>query len=189
MTTTEPTRARLIHTRGDGQDTFRTVTRYAAVTTVYIAPEGARRADQGDDPSITLTIAPTGGWKLAHELGGWGQVPPTVLASGHVDRLPAVLASDTPDQTMFAWVVAGEIYRGPVSALASWAVDHKLGIADEPVPATVYAPTDTGALVPVPVRVECGEYDPRTGWADLMVTVDLGNGVTVTGADRVDGRA
>ncbi len=102
---------------------------------------------------------------------------------------PRVLPADRPEQTMLAWVVAGEIYRGPVSALAAWAVDHKLGVADEPVPATVYAPTDTGALVPVPVRVECGEYDPHTGWADLAVAVDLGNGVIVTGFDRVDGHA
>lgn len=100
---------------------------------------------------------------------------------------PATFTS-TADSTVFAWVIDGEIHRGTAADLADWAVYCQLGVADEPVPATVYAPTGAGELVSVPVRVTCGPFDTND-WALLTVTVDLGNGVTATGSGRVDGRA
>ncbi len=185
--TPEPGRSRVIHAEGDGRAVFRTASRYNATAAVYVAPEG-ERARVAEHPAVSLTVTPAGVWTLTHELGGWGQVPPVVLAVGHVDQPPAVVRADGQDSTLFAWVIDGEIHRGTVGALAGWAASERMGYADDPVPAFVYAPTTAAGLVPVPVRVECGRFD-AAGFADLVVMVDLGAAGTVTGFARVDGNA
>lgn len=185
--TAAPARRRLLRADGDGQAVFRTANKFRAEVAVYVAPADADRAEQGNHPGLILTVDNDGSWTLAHELAGWGQVPPTVLATGHADQVPAVVPADGGARTVFAWVIDGEIHRGDAGGLAGWAAAARMGYEDTP-PAVVYAATDTGALVPVPVRVECGPFGPD-GMADLTATVDLGNDRRAVGHARVDGRA
>jgi hypothetical protein len=153
-----------------------------------IAFEGA-----GDWPvTYAATASPPAGW-LVEAYTSWClavyPVQPGASTCSAPERAdPAVTPARPADETVFAWASDGAVCHGNVADLARWAVAEQIGYADEPVPTTVYAPTDTGALAPVPVRVKCGPFD-GDNWATLTVTVDLGSGVTATAVDRVDGRA
>jgi hypothetical protein len=79
----------------------------------------------------------------------------------------------------------GEIYRGDVAAFTEYLGDA--ASAGVPGPAMLYAPTDTGALVPVRYKVSVGGFD-ADDWGSATVSVYLAEGVTATSSYRVDGR-
>ncbi len=191
-TTNGAARRRLIRTEGDGAAVYRVSKNHTAHAAVYVYPTPDDSPQSHTDmATVSLHVDAAGGWRVTLS-PAWvrdrERPAPVTVAAGNVDLVPAVVPADGPDSTVFAWVIDGQIHRGTVDDLARWAVACQIGYAEDPLPSTVYAPTTTGALVPVPVVVECGPYD-SSDWAPLTVTVTLAPGRTAVGFDRVDGRA
>ncbi len=170
--------------------------RAAASATELLTAAGGPRPRFARDGRVRRVGEPDGPIGIirefrTHEGETWAHVSfngvaPIWLRAAALAVVPTVLPADGPDSTRFAWVLDGEMHTGTVAKLADWALSQQYGYDDgDPFPAVVYAPTDTGALAPVPVVAELSGW--VDGWATLTVTVHMGNGVTAVGIEMVNG--
>lgn len=193
---TTATRRRLIVAEGDGQPITRTAREYAADVAVYVAP-GDARPESNEHPRVRLVVTGDGRWLVEQRAGNWS-VPTVTAARGHVDRVPSPMPEQRatppgvelhqvdPARTALVWVFEGEPCTGDVQRFADFLAGA--AHAGEDAPRTLYAPTSSGELVPVPFAVDVSPYDSND-WAHASVVVTLADGVTVSGSYRIDGRA